>query len=326
MNAYSNMFVRPNEMNNASGDIRSVGFELEFSGIALRHTVKVVCDSLGGTAAGDIVAEVKVKSDLGDFNVEVDWDFLKRTAAHAELGDSSTEWLKQLSEAAALLVPIEVVCPPIAIDNIQQLDSLVHGLRKAGAMGTEESLIAAYGVHINTELPALDAKTISRYLRAFVLLQWWLVEANHVDIARRASPYVNLFDESYIHLLLSREYTSTDDLIDDYLQHNPTRNRALDMLPLFAYLDETRVRSHVDDPKIKARPTFHYRLPNCSIDDPNWSLAHSWNLWCEVERLANDEASLDTLGKEFHALARPVLGVSRTHWVERVTQWINDHA
>ncbi|OBX33760.1 putative amidoligase enzyme [Halomonas elongata] len=26
-------------------------------------------------------------------------------------------------------------------------------------------------------------------------------------------------------------------LIDDYLEYNPTRNRELDLLPLFAYLD-----------------------------------------------------------------------------------------
>lgn len=319
-------FTLPSECHNASGHMRTVGFELEFSGIALRHAVKVVCDCLNGSAPNEIVAEVNVKTDLGDFNVEVDWDFLKRTAAHAELGDSSTEWLKHLSEAAALLVPIEVVCPPIAIDQIQPLDALVNDLRSAGAMGTQESLIAAYGVHINTELPALDAKTISRYLRAFVLLQWWLVEAHHVDIARRASPYINLFDESYVNLVLSRDYTHTDDLIDDYLQHNPTRNRALDMLPLFAHIDEARVRSQIDDPKIKARPTFHYRLPNCSIDDPQWSLAKSWGLWCEVERLANDESSLDLLANEFRELSRPVLGVSRTTWVERIAQWINDHA
>jgi hypothetical protein len=29
-----------------------------------------------------------------------------------------------------------------------------------------------------------------------------------------------------------------DTLIDDYLEYNPTRNRALDFLPLFLHLDE----------------------------------------------------------------------------------------
>lgn len=117
------------------------------------------------------------------------------------------------------------------------------------------------------------------------VLQWWLVEANSVDRARRVSPHIELFDESYINCLLSRENPGIERLIDDYLEHNPSRNRALDMLPMFASIDAERVCKAVDDPKIKARPTFHYRLPNCRIDDPDWSLVPSWNLWCVVERL-----------------------------------------
>lgn len=324
MNLSSAKYSMPQEANNSADELRTVGFELEFSGISLRDTVNTVTVALNGTVAEETAAEVCVNTGLGDFNVEVDWDFLKRTAADTQLADDLGVWLQQLSEAAALLVPIEVVCPPIPISSLQVLDKLVEALQKAGAVGTEESLIAAYGVHINAEIPALDAATVSRYLRAFVLLQWWLVEANHVDLARRVSPYINVFEEPYIKRLLTRENPSIETLIDDYLEYNPTRNRALDMLPMFAHIDAERVRVAIDDPKIKSRPTFHYRMPNCSIDDSQWSLASSWNLWCEVERLAADEASLDTLGKEFLAEDRLLLGVNRAAWIERMEQWIND--
>ena len=326
MKSSPSTFLLPTKVENAAGDIRTVGFELEFSGITLRDTVEAVSAALDGTVGKETVAEVCVKTDIGDFNVEVDWDFLKRTAADVEPVDGPDAWLQQLSEAAALLVPIEVVCPPMPITSISQLDGLVDALQKAGAVGTEESLIAAYGIHINPEIPALDAVTINRYLRAFVLLQWWLVEANSVDLSRRVSPYIDLFKEPYIKRLLTCEVPCIDTLIDDYLEHNPTRNRALDMLPMFAHIDAGRVRATVNDPKIKSRPTFHYRLPNCCIDDPQWSLASSWNLWCEVERLANDEASLTALGKAFLAEDLPLLGVNRTAWVERITQWIDGRA
>jgi hypothetical protein len=75
------------------------------------------------------------------------------------------------------------------------------------------------------------------------------------------------------------------------------------MLPLFTHLDEARVRAVVDDDRINARPTFHYRLPNCDIDNPGWNLDHPWQLWLEVEKLSNDESRL----QEFCAAYRKVL-------------------
>jgi hypothetical protein len=39
---------------------------------------------------------------------------------------------------------------------------------------------------------------------------------------------------------------------------------------------------------IKPRPAWHYRLPNCLIDDPEWSLARPWSEWVTIERLAAD--------------------------------------
>ncbi|MBR9886008.1 MAG: hypothetical protein GYB21_21140, partial [Oceanospirillales bacterium] len=106
--------------------------------------------------------------------------------------------------------------------------------------------------------------------------------------------------------------------------HNPSRNRALDLLPLLAEIDEARVRRVVDDAKIKSRPTFHYRLPNCQIEKPGWSLAHSWNLWWIVETLAERRDDLDRLGAEFLDVQRPLLGVNRKDWVEHMDLWLKD--
>ena len=97
------------------------------------------------------------------------------------------------------------------------------------------------------------------------------------------------------------------------------------MLPLFAYLDEERVRDVVDDPKIKPRPTFHYRMPNCNIEQAGWSLAHAWNRWCVVEQLANDHQALDRLSEQFIESDRPLIGLDRRKWVGVMTKWIKDH-
>ena len=324
MTGQSKQLDLPERLENSAGDVRRVGFELEFSGITLQKAVDVVLAQFDGNIAEQTAAEVAVDTQYGLFNVEIDWDLLKRTATAAQY--TADDLLEKISKAAAILVPIEVVCPPIAMTSMDVLGGLVQSLRDAGAVGTEDSIIAAYGVHINPEVPDLEAGTLDRYLRAFSLLQYWLVEESDVDLARRISPYIELFDESYVRVLLEREKPDMETLIDDYLSHNDTRNRALDMLPLFAEIDAERVRKVIDDPKIKPRPTFHYRLPNCRIDDPEWSLASSWNLWCQVEKLAGDDSALQKLGKDFQEAHRPVLGVDRSEWVKRVSRWIEDRS
>jgi hypothetical protein len=113
--------------------------------------------------------------------------------------------------------------------------------------------------------------------------------------------------------------------MDGYLKHNASRNRALDLLPLLTHIDAQRVRRAVSDPKIKARPTFHYRLPNCQIDKPDWNLAQSWNTWWVVEELANMPQELERLKTRFLAMNRPLIGVSRGDWTHLIRTWAREH-
>jgi hypothetical protein len=323
----SRQFKAPPVILNAQGVPRSVGFELEFSGLTLDQTAEAVQRALGGAVTARTAATREISTPAaGDFTVELDWAFLKREAAADAQAEKHNVWLDRLSDAAAVLVPIEVVCPPLPITDLDRLDDLVGALRDAGAIGTEESLIAAYGVHINAEIPRLDAKTLHAYLRAFALLQWWLVKAHAVDPARDLSPYIALYPEAYAKLLLTQTAPSLDQLAGDYLEHNPSRNHALDLLPLLAELDADRVWRATNDDKIKARPAFHYRLPNCNIEHPDWSLAQSWNVWRVVETLADSEDDLQALGAAFLAADLPILGVRRGAWIKHVDQWLTDRA
>lgn len=315
-------YKHPTILKKSNGKLRRVGFELEFTGIELKKAVEVLLSTMSGTIKSETAAETLVTSDFGEFAVEIDWDYLKREA-RKDADDKPL--LELLSSAATLLVPIEIVCPPIAIDQLDILDPLVRGLRDAGAKGTDNSPVAAFGVHVNSEIASLDAECIEAYLKAFALLQWWLVDAHEVNLSRRLTPYIDLYPESYLRAVAAGHVHSTADLIDAYLEENPTRNRALDMLPMFAEIDSDRVNRVVDDPRIKARPTFHYRLPNCQINKSDWSLAEAWNLWWVVEELANREDDLDELCQRFLQADRPLFGVNHALWIETMDTWLKDH-
>lgn len=238
-------------------------------------------------------------TEFGNFGIEIDSHVIKWLGRQMQKRDHPLVELEQLAtDAMALLamnvVPCELAAPPIPLGSLYRLDDVIRDLRECGARGTMSSPWYAFGVHFNTELPQLDAATIVNYMKAFLCLNDWLIWHEGVDIARRIPPFINLFPADYVEKVVNPDYApELETLIDDYLEANPTRNRILDMLPLFHYLDSERVEQQVDDILVKPRPTLHYRLPNSEIDDPEWSLHRPWNDWMQVEALANDAGRLD---------------------------------
>src|SRR5690606_40167509 len=73
---------------------------------------------------------------------------------------------------------------------------------------------------------------------------------------RRSSDlFAKAFPPDYIRLIMAEDYQpDTERLMDDYLAFNPTRNRALDMLPLFATLAPQKVARACADALVKPRP------------------------------------------------------------------------
>ena len=69
------------------------------------------------------------------------------------------EWSELIVRLAAeQLVPFEIVSPPIPMDRLGELESLIRRLRESGAQGTESGAFYAFGLHFNPELPDLDPK------------------------------------------------------------------------------------------------------------------------------------------------------------------------
>ena len=261
---------------------RRVGVEVEFGNIRFADAVSIFAAWLGTEPEPVSDYEVRLPSAKHDwaFQLEVDWELLKQLARERSdtadlLRQGALELLGSLGER---WVPIELVTPPLAIDELSALDAPLAELAAAGAIGTQDSLLSVYGTHFNPEVDPLSCENVVPQLRAFVVLQHWIVATEQIDMSRRLSQYAALFDRGYEALVLAAGYAPDwDRLIDDYLEHNPTRNRALDMLPLFAEVNEARVRRTVDDERIKARPTFHYRLADCRLGEPGWTLSQPWS-------------------------------------------------
>jgi hypothetical protein len=207
--------------------------------------------------------------------------------------------------------------------DLPAMEALREALRSRDASGTHVSPLYTFAFQLNPELPALDASTITRYLRSFLALHDWIIAIVDVDSTRRLTSFIDPFPIEYRQLVLAPEYApDMSTLIGDYLEANPTRNRALDMLPLFAFIDEERVLAAAKEhSQVKPRPTFHYRLPNCLVDEPSWSFALEWNRWVEIERLAEDAERLTRLGREALDLVDSGGDRDRVFWIEQGRRW-----
>ena len=320
----------PPWLENAEGAPRRVGVELEISGLALDGLAARVADFLQLRVEPAGRYERVLRGDpAGDWGVELDFDLLKKLGREpreaGSLGsDVAAAAEEVLAWAAEALVPLEVVSPPLPFERLMQFEALIEDLRHAGAKGTSDSAINAFGMQFNPELPSFDSHFVVSALKAFACLYDWLYARADIDLSRRVTSYVDPYPVDYVRKLIAADYwPSLPTLIDDYLTHNPTRNRALDMLPLFAFLDEPRVRARTDDVLIKARPTFHYRLPDCEIHKPDWGLYVAWNDWVEVERLAADAPRLRACCAAYQAHLDSAFERIFSDWSETVErEWL----
>jgi hypothetical protein len=301
------------------GGPRRVGVELEFTGLPGPEVAEGVRAMFGGAVEEhDPYRHVVQGSGLGDVTVELDM-----RAAHPDdpTGDSLGDRVKQAVHSAigavgSLIMPLEVVVPPLPIDRLPEVDRLVSSLRQEGAVGTRGNLFHAFGLHLNVEIAADDAGYLLAHLRAFALLAPWLRAVIEVDLSRRLSPYTRPYPPEYVRRLAEPGYRpDRRGLIADYLDANPSRDRELDMLPIFAGLEPDMVRQRAKVDKVKPRPTFHYRLPDSNVDQPGWGVVDDWNRWVEVERLAADPERLSAFARtyltEFH-------GVDSPEWVAEI--------
>jgi hypothetical protein len=283
-------WIAPPRGRTGSGATRRIGVEIEFAGVSVGDAAAVVQKHFGGDLHAESVYRVHVAgTTCGDFAVEIDMSYAHK-ALESETGRALRDAVVDMSSA---VVPVEIVCPPIAWDAAHALDALRADLRAMGAEGTRESFFYAFGVQLNPELPALDVGYVLSCLRAFVLLREWLRREIDVDASRRIWLFESPFPGAYCARILDPSYApDLAGFIEDYLRANPTRDRELDLLPLLCHLDAARVRRRLPAEKINPRPTWHYRLPNSEVSRGDWTIGREWARWVRVERLAENAALL----------------------------------
>ncbi len=320
---------RPPREINYAGEPRRVGVELEFAAVTARDAARLVRKVFGGTMAAIDQHRFAVSgTELGDFRSELDSQFLHR----AEIGSEPPTGLQMLlanfqdavhgvlGDIGSVVIPCEIVCPPIEISDLPRLDKLLEELRRVGAHGTDVSPLYAFGTQLNPDIAEKSADWIVSVLKAYLLLSDWLRAVISVNLTRRFLAFADPFPPGYVLLVIDPDYRpDMTTLIDDYLLHNPTRNRELDLLPLFAWIDEERVRNAVADKRIKVRPTFHYRLPDARLDRPDWTVTTEWNRWCLVERLAERPDKLAAMADAYRENQARLMP---RDWAIMASEWI----
>ncbi|QDP73259.1 amidoligase enzyme [Legionella israelensis] len=322
----------PPYLKNHEGNERLVGFEIEFVGISIDESIQLLKNLFSGNIKRLNQNEYILNdSCLGQFKVELDAHLLKQLAAESEKNRKENKmdikgYIEQfISSALDEIIPLEIITPPVTIQSIQSLDSIVDDLREHGAKGTHTSKIAAFGVHVNPDIPSLSAACILSFLRAYVLLNDWLRNEIDVDFSRAASPFINEYPRAYKKKILQSDYQpSMDTLMRDYIRYNRTRNRALDMLPLFMYIDEQTVKEKVGSRLIHARPTFHYRLANSNLNLPDWNFTTEWRRWLYIEKLAANELMQEEMVKEYLALERQSVFFNKNQWINTTSNYLQD--
>ncbi len=318
------MFELPPKRTNPQGEPRKAGFEIEFAGLRPKESASIVVKLFGGEVIEIDEYETIVKdSRYGTFKIYLDSVYLRKDSEKYIFKEADTfkELIYTLSE---LVVPYEIVTPPIPFGELQAIETLRQELKTQGAVGTSASMLYAFGMHINIETYSLEIGEILDILRSFTLLQDYIIETIEVDLTRKLSWFIEPFDREFIELILDRSYNPTkEEFIEDYLLYNPTRNRALDLLPILSFIDPT-IKDRLPDQKISPRPAFHYRLPNSKIDEDGWSIAFEFNQWSLVEKIATDKTKLQELIEEYWEFQETPFWFIKELWVERVRQWLDE--
>jgi hypothetical protein len=333
-------FWKPVKLKNSAGENRKVGFEFEFGNLTVRETAEALQNRLGGDIQEKNPFYFKViNSPIGDLKIERDADLLKSVKHRETLSkinvdfdpDTLIQEIEQgIDSLSSFLIPCEIVTKPLSFKEFPKLHEIVKILNSLRAKGTQDSIFYAFGLHMNSSVPDLDIKTLVTFMQSFLLLIDWIIDDSKIDFSRRFfTSFIDPFPDSYVEKILDPEYDSTvETFINDYLEFNPSRNRALDLLPVLYEIDKDRVLAGVipeERSLVNGRPAFHYRLPDCRLGDMEWSVADEWNRWWYVETIASDNELRTNLIELWDENKKRFFMTRKEHWIDAVKDFLNRH-
>jgi len=329
------VFKTPPITQNSSGEERRVGYEFEFTGVEMDDAADIIKSLYGGVVNRLSTYKYDISdTEFGRFKLELDAQILRDKKYEKLLHTMGIDVSKlkniesiegSLKDMVSSVVPFEIVTPPIPISRMSELNRLVNELRIRKVKGTGSSFIYAFGLHINPEIPDQSALSLLNHLRAYVMLDPWIRKDAKINMSRKITPFINEFEADYIAHILNPDYKpSMDELITDYFLFENSRNRPLDMLPVFLHLNKELTASLIKEELTTPRPTFHYRLPNCSLEDISWTLADEWNRWVLVELMAFDDKLLNRYSRAWLRMRRETLIRFENKWIELINRWVDE--
>jgi len=303
-----NSFAPLPQPDTAEGGPRLTGVEIELGGLDEARCADLCARHLGGVARQVDEAIWQVEgSRIGGLKVYLDTAL--RHADKTALRDAALSLGREV-------IPVEIVTDPLDHEGLIALDDLREALRQAGALGSGGGLFFGFGVHLNVQVASDRAEAIVPPLLAYALIEDWLRTANPIDQMRRVLPFAAPYPRRLVRRLIALgRGARLGHVMDAYVQEAPSRNFGLDMLPVFAWIDAARIESVLTS-ATSARPTFHFRLPDCRIDEPGWSLDREWRRWRTVERVAANADALAELSQGWDA-AHAGVPLPRAFWAER---------
>jgi hypothetical protein len=333
-------YWKPVIIKNSAGEHRKVGFEFEFGNLTVRETAEALQNSIGGNIQENNPFYFKItNSSIGNLKIERDAELLKsvkyrKALSKINIGFNPDTIVREIEQGidslSSFLIPCEIVTEPLTFGEFPKLNEIVNILNSLKAKGTQDSIFYAFGLHMNPSVPNLDIKTIATYMQSFLLLTDWIIEDSGIDFSRRFfTSFIDPFPNSYIEKVLDPKYNSTVEIfINDYLEFNPSRNRALDLLPVLCEIDKDKVLAGVkkeDRSLVDGRPAFHYRLPDCRLGDMEWSVADEWNRWWYVETLASDNKLRANLIELWDKNKQRFYMTRKKQWIDTVKDFLNRH-
>ncbi|MEX1033684.1 MAG: amidoligase family protein [Cellvibrionaceae bacterium] len=334
----SKTFLLPPQLEDEQGELRRVGFEFELGNVGVKNLAQGLARALGGklsyTSSFEAILE---NSSVGKLKIERDThlltslayrDWLSNLGVDFSPGSEGERWEGNVDNLSRQLIPCEIVTAPIPVTELACLHDIVAVIEDMEGEGTQGSFYYAFGLHMNPSIPSAESSVLLAYIQSFLLLSDWIIEDAGTDFARRFfTKYIDPFPKMYSELILHPDYRpDISALMKDYLRYNPTRNRSLDMLPIFYQLDRELVLGNVKESErhlIKGRPAFHYRLPDCRVGEPGWALEDEWNRWHLVEVLASDGKKRSDLLESWQREQARFRFSHRAAWVERVQQFVD---
>ncbi|MEO0771959.1 MAG: amidoligase family protein [Pseudomonadota bacterium] len=297
---------------------RRVGCEVEFAGLDEQDVAQALKSRLGGQIDQENEHVFHLKNtSIGGLKIALDTALPK---------DPDTAAARAVTGLLAKVVPVEIVTPPLPFEDVTVFSDALDGLATQGAVGSQNGMLYGFGVHLNVELPGLAHPHTYRTIRAFAALEPVLREVYPINLTRRVMPFIKTWPDGFVQELFERRPMTLMQVMAMAANHIASRNYALDLFPMFKEGAPRAFEAFFPhDTATKARPSFHFRLPDSRVGEQGWSLLEAWTMWRLIEDVAQDDQVLPGLEEQWLRARDPDQSITQSEAIARTKDLLEAH-